>query len=264
VIDFPQVLRNAGLTVVEVDGWATRTHPGAFTPVGVVWHHTGGLNALDTVLNGRSDLAGPLANLYLDKLGTFYVVAGGVAWHAGPGSQKVLDDVQNNIPPAGDASVLGLIDNCLIGNHMFVGIEVENLGTVNDPYPPVQLAALIVGTAAICKALGVPATHCIHHREWTARKVDMSYRGDLRSEVAAILAPAPAPTPPDVLEGVDVPVIIRAAGRPAAKLGPDLKAVPLSSPEWSAAYHLNKADPSACRIVTISTADHDTFTGRTA
>lgn len=191
MIELGNILRAAGLTVVEQPGWRTAGHPGTFAPAGIVWHHTGGLNALPVVVNGRADLAGPLANLYLDHTGTFTVVCAGVAWHAGPGSQHVLDDIRNGVPPAGDAAALGLPDDCSDGNHYLLGIEVENLGTADDPYPKAQIDALVAGSAALCRALGFDQTHCVHHREWTARKVDMSYRGDLRGQVAHQLNPEP-------------------------------------------------------------------------
>lgn len=39
--DLPRLLRDAGLTVIEIDGWETRTRPGSTTFTGVLNHHTG-------------------------------------------------------------------------------------------------------------------------------------------------------------------------------------------------------------------------------
>ena len=43
--DLAAVLRAAGLTVIELDGWRSNGRPkttGGFDPVGILWHHTGG------------------------------------------------------------------------------------------------------------------------------------------------------------------------------------------------------------------------------
>jgi hypothetical protein len=241
VIEFADILRRAGLNVVETPGWRTRSHPGAFTPIGMVWHHTGGLNALDTVLGGRSDLAGPLANLYLDRHGTFYVVAAGVAWHAGPGSQRVLEDLAKGVAPTADAAVRGLPDDCSTGNHSLVGIEVENLGT--DPYPDVQIAALVLGSAALCKALAFTENACIHHREWTSRKVDMSFAGDLRTQVAAVLAPDPIAIPAQL--EVDVIYVIEAPGRSPGFFTADGVIRPMGSSGWTFINRFARKHPNA-------------------
>jgi hypothetical protein len=263
VIEFGNILRAAGLTVVETPGWRTRGHAGTFAPVGGLWHHTGGNKDLPVVLNGRPDLAGPLAQLYHGRDGTFTVVCAGVAWHAGDGSQQVLDNLRKGIAPTGDAGALDLADDCTVGNHFLIGIESEG-GLDGEDWPDEQIDSLAAGTAALCRELGISENHWAHHREWTRRKTDMSYRGDLRGRVHQLLNP-PAASPPPVVDtkGLDVPVIIRAPGRPAAKLDPGtLKATPLGNAEWSAAAHLAAADPEACRIVVITAADHDTFTGK--
>lgn len=185
VVDFAQVLTAAGQTVAGDDGWRNRTHPGTFTPVGVLWHHTGGDNALDVVINGRADLAGPLCNLYLDREGSWWPVAAGVAWHAGPGSQTVLDELSTGQAPLGDAAARGLVDDCDTGNEHLIGIEVE--WAQGQDWPQVQINALVAGTAALLDHLGLNANHCRHHRQWTARKQDMAYTGDLWAAVTATL-----------------------------------------------------------------------------
>jgi len=81
------VLRNANLPVVEVDGWKTRGRRDLTSPRGVMCHHTaaprgGNTPILRIVTQGRPDLAGPLAQLLLARDGTYYVVAAGVANHA--------------------------------------------------------------------------------------------------------------------------------------------------------------------------------------
>ena len=89
-------LRAAGLTVREVAGWKTRGRDFAgvsppFAPKGCVNHHTAGppkvsgslTPSLRIVIEGRSDLPGPLCNVYLGYDNVAYVVAAGVANHAG-------------------------------------------------------------------------------------------------------------------------------------------------------------------------------------
>src|SRR5437667_755722 len=86
----PEVLENAGLKVAEQPGWRMRGH-GDVGPIrGVICHHTAGpkdgnMPSLGIVTNGRPDLARPLAQLCLGRDGTFFVVAAGKAFHAGPG-----------------------------------------------------------------------------------------------------------------------------------------------------------------------------------
>ena len=74
--DLPDVLRKAGLRVVVVPGWETRSRPestGGFAPVGNLWHHTGSKDVNPLSIDddyayarwlaevGRSDLPAPLA-----------------------------------------------------------------------------------------------------------------------------------------------------------------------------------------------------------
>src|SRR6266508_1717664 len=164
MIDFSKVLRDAGLPVHEVSGWRTRGRPASGNPsdpaypaatkfAGIGLHHTAGHNDLDVVVGGRPGIPGPLANLYVSRDGRVHVVAAGRANHFGPG-----------------------------------GIEVENYGTAADPYPQVQIQHLERACAAICKHQHWTANRCVQHREWTRRKVDMSYRGPLRQAVAALLS----------------------------------------------------------------------------
>ncbi|MDZ7914065.1 MAG: N-acetylmuramoyl-L-alanine amidase [Rhodococcus sp. (in: high G+C Gram-positive bacteria)] len=84
----PEVLRAEGLTVIEHDGWRDRGHGDFLDIRGVICHHTagGGSNDWRIVQNGRSDLAGPLAQLVLERDGTWRVITARVCWHAGRSS----------------------------------------------------------------------------------------------------------------------------------------------------------------------------------
>src|SRR5690606_14092790 len=154
------ILRGAGLKVVEVPGWKTRGHGQMSGVRGVLWHHTataasaaGDYPSQNIVTNGRSDLPGPLANLGLGRSGTWYVIAAGLAYHAGTGSHPAVGT--NN------------------GNNYLIGIEAEHPGTPGHPWPAVQLDSYRRGTAALLKAFGLGSDRCIGHKEWAPnRKID--------------------------------------------------------------------------------------------
>lgn len=178
------VLRGARLKVVPIEGWETRSAPGPFTPVGQVVHHTAGAaegNApsLPTVINGRPGIPGPLCNGLIARDGTVYLVCAGKANDSGIGNQYVLDAVKADHAPEGDATEPGTIS----GNPWFYDWEVEAVGD-SSPYPDVQIDALVAVCAAVNLAKGWSANRVLHHREWTSRKIDMSWRGDLRGLVA--------------------------------------------------------------------------------
>ncbi|WP_280499003.1 peptidoglycan recognition protein family protein [Nocardia cyriacigeorgica] len=130
------VLREAGCQVIEHDGWRQRGHGDFLDIRGVLWHHTagGGANDWRIVQNGRPDLPGPLAQLVLERDGTFRVIAVGVCWHAGRGSWPGW--------PTNNA------------NYHTIGIEMVNSGTGTQDWPAVQLDAARRGTAAIMRRLG--------------------------------------------------------------------------------------------------------------
>src|SRR5579875_566646 len=162
------VLRDANLPVVEQFGWQNRGRADMHSPVGVICHHTAGPLAgnapsLHTVLHGRPDLPGPLAQLLLARDGTYHVIAAGTANHAGAGSW------QGNTH----------------GNSQFIGIEAENTGHTTgrlaDPWPLVQMNAYSWGVAAILRRIGAGASMCCGHREYAlpkGRKPDPTFDMD--------------------------------------------------------------------------------------
>jgi len=169
----PGVLRSAGLKVAEVPGWADRGHGDMAVPVGVVCHHTGtpgaldkNMPTLDVLINGRSDLSGPLSQLGLGRDGTFYVVAAGLCYHAGKGGWKGVT-----------------------GNSRLIGIEGENGGKVTDAWPDVQMDAYRRGVAAILKEIGADVSMCCGHKEFApGRKDDPLFDMDkFRADVQAIM-----------------------------------------------------------------------------
>jgi N-acetyl-anhydromuramyl-L-alanine amidase AmpD len=183
----PDVLRGAGLKVSLVPGWETRGRDGLGRILGVICHYTATPDAsrnmptLDLLIRGREDLPGPLCQLGLGRDGTYYVVASGRANHAGRGEWNGITT----------------------GNTNFIGIEAENSGRANDPWPAVQLDAYHRGVAAILRETGRTAASCCGHREYalpSGRKSDVNLEMDqFRQRVAAILG------------GMDPPILIPAA-----------------------------------------------------
>lgn len=171
----PQVLLDAGLRVAEQPGWQTRGR-GEVGPIrGVICHHTAGpktgnMPSLNIVTNGRSDLPGPLSQLCLGRDGTFFVVAAGRCNHAGAGNWQGLTN----------------------GNQNFIGIEAENTGLSNDPWPAIQLDAYRRGVAALLKKIRANAIMCCGHKEYALpprRKNDPTFdMVDFRQQVSAIMA----------------------------------------------------------------------------
>jgi hypothetical protein len=199
----PDVLLQAGLKVAYVPGWQTRGRGDAGQIQGVLCHHTvgvktGNMPSLGTLVSGRPDLVGPLAQLGLGRDGTFYVIAAGKCNHAGSGTWQGITD----------------------GDESFIGIEAENTGGTDDPWPAAQVEAFQRGVAAILQHVSAGAEHCAGHKEYAPdRKKDPTLDMDaFRKAVGAILAgtaaaPAliPAAEPPTKAGG--------AAGRRTLRRG---------------------------------------------
>jgi hypothetical protein len=185
-------LEQYGVDCVHVDDDVDtrRTSSSPFTPLAFMVHHTAGTDSLDLIVRNV------LANYHLAKDGTLTLVATGRTAHPGMGSPKVLEDLRDNRAPAGDASRYSptpadptrhldpTADSRIPGYQWFVGVEVENLGDGEDPYTEIQLDVMGRLAAAHCIHWGWPPERVIHHREWTSRKIDMSWRGPLRWVVA--------------------------------------------------------------------------------
>jgi peptidoglycan hydrolase-like protein with peptidoglycan-binding domain len=210
LIWLPQALKDGGLRVALVDGWQNRGNGDVGNTAGVICHHTAGprngnMPSMGTLLQGRPDLRGPLAQLGLGRDGTYFVIAAGRCNHAGQGSWKGVTT----------------------GNSSFIGIEAENTGLSNDsPWPAVQVDAYQRGVAAILKHIGRPADFCAGHKEYAlpvGRKDDPNFdMNPFRSAVAAILAgTAPAPT---LIPAVEPPA------RPGAPAGRPTLRRPTTSP----------------------------------
>lgn len=148
-------LRSAGLRVVEEPGWRQRGHGDFLDLRGVLCHHTagGGPNDYIVVRDGRQGLPGPLAQLVLERDGTYRAIAVGVCWHAGRGSWPGWPT-----------------DNA---NFHVIGIEAVNTGTGSQPWPTVQLDAYKRGAAALLEGMRRGSGDCVAHREYSSEgKID--------------------------------------------------------------------------------------------
>ena len=169
------VLRAEGLKVIEHEGWKDRGHGDFLDIRGVLCHHTagGGTSDWKIVQYGRSDLPGPLAQLVLERDGTFRVIAAGVCWHAGRGSWPRW--------PTNNA------------NYHTVGIEAVNNGIGQD-WPAVQVDAYKRGSAAILRKIGRGSSDCVGHKEYSSEgKIDPAGidMGAFRRDVQTIINRAP-------------------------------------------------------------------------
>lgn len=135
VLWLPTVLRAAGLTVHEVAGWKTRGAD-SYGPVrGITCHHTAGSRTstdageINTLVNGRPGLSGPIAQLYLSRSGDWHVVASGHCNH-------------NLVGWAGP--------NEGYGNDALLGIEAQHAGD-GEPWTPRQYDSYVRGVAALVR-----------------------------------------------------------------------------------------------------------------
>lgn len=213
---FLAALEAEGCRVVEVGSWRThnRNAKGPWGPVhGVMIHHTvtqGTANTVRICRDGYAGLPGPLCHGVIAKDGTVHLVGYGRANHAGLGDDDVLQAVIDEAPlPADNEANTD-------GNAHFYGFECENLGDGKDPWPAVQVEAMVRASAAVCRAHGWGQsgdTSVIGHLEWQPGKPDPHGPGvsmpDIRRRVAERLGhpaswspgvPVPAPSGPTVAE----------------------------------------------------------------
>lgn len=191
--DLAQVLRNAGLPVEEYPGWKTRGHGEMRGVRGIAAHHTatssaakGNMPTLRILAQGHGSLKGPLSQLGLGRDGTWYVVAAGRCYHAGP-----ADDVS-------------------MTNSWSIGVEAEHSGS--GPWPQVQYDSYVAGVAALRKHYGVELKNVRGHKEFATpygRKNDPNFdMSEFRRKVAAHSGRATASGPVETYE----PQIRRLAG----------------------------------------------------
>lgn len=165
--NLPELLRAAGLKVVEVDGWENRGRPastGSFAPVGVLNHHTGSSAkkwdaarrlqyAKWMFLTGRPDLPAPLCQIALGPDGEVYVGAAGRSNHGG--TSKASGSVAG-----GD------------GNSLYIGIEWMLSGTERIPRKMRKAAAKLNAVLLNVTGTSVQTVSC-HYNTSTTGKWDI-------------------------------------------------------------------------------------------
>lgn len=180
--NLPKILRSAGLHVEEIEGWENRGRPastGGFAPVGVLCHHTAttkatsDTNVIRLLVNGRSDLPGPLCHLGLSREGTVYVIAAGRANHAGKAKSS-------GTVSGGD------------GNRLYIGIEAFNDGR-GEKWPAAQYDAYVTLAATLCREVTHNSAQTVRgHKETSVTgKIDPTFdMAAFRRRVDAELKPA--------------------------------------------------------------------------
>lgn len=188
-LGIPAALQRFGVRVREVNGWQTRGGS-TFAPAGVVDHHDAFRStitaqaAVALMVHGRSDLPGPLCNVWLDDNDDYttvegdpiaYVIAAGRANHAGAGSW------------------LGLV-----GNRTVFGVEARNAGT-GEPWSPMMVDAYDRTNAALLWLMQRDARWLCGHKEWApTRKIDprgLDMNG-MRARAHGLIGGTPAQPPP--------------------------------------------------------------------
>lgn len=140
----PDVLTAAGVKVVTYPGWATRSslgkrNPGPAGPLAttrpaVLWHHDASPpgdspGALNNWMRPQLAVPGAAsANVWVDRAGTWHILAAGTTWHAGD------------------------VNDSRWSNNNSIGIETDH--TTGEDWPPALLSSLRRGTAAILTHVG--------------------------------------------------------------------------------------------------------------
>lgn len=183
--DLLRRLRKYAVPVIEIAGWENR---GAafYGDQGSVNHHTAGprrgaMPSLGILVNGRSDLPGPLCNVGLGRDGVARLIAAGRANHAGTGSWHGHS-----------------------GNSHHHGLEWEHCGYPDEPITEAQIDVAARIHAAFADG-NYAATEVCQHYEWAPhRKIDFvkpllnpdTFRGRVATYLRRGSAQPPKPTAP--------------------------------------------------------------------
>jgi hypothetical protein len=156
-------LRDAGLRVVEMDGWQQRARSsGGFEPGRpwcVMWHHTASTttpaNDANYICHNSPDA--PISNLLVARDGEVWVLAGGATNTNGKG--KAIPFSKGTVPK----------DSM---NSYAVGVEIANSG-VGEQYPQAQIDAMFTVNNTLAARLGLQPDDCSTHQFYAPdRKID--------------------------------------------------------------------------------------------
>ena len=164
LVELARWLREAGLEVIEYPDWKHRARgSGGYSemPLCVMWHHTAspaswdGQKDADYCAEGDEDA--PLANLYIDRSGTVWVLAAGATNTNGKG--KSIQFSRGTVPA----------DSM---NTRAIGIEMGNDG-VGEPWPSWQIdAAFLASNVCNSHCGNLPTDMATHQFYAPDRKVD--------------------------------------------------------------------------------------------
>lgn len=174
-------LRAAGLHVVELPGWQTRGQTdGPFAPRAVMWHHDASAPGDSPgVPQMMANLDNNGAQCWVDRYGTWHMVAAGRMWHAGSGGGW------GRIPAAA-------------GNTYAVGIETDH--TTGEDWPTVQVSSVRRGTAVLLRYLGAsPGDALCGHKEYRITNPDPDGL-DMANERRAVAAIMDNPQEDDIVD----------------------------------------------------------------
>lgn len=162
--DLANWLREGQLAVVEYSGWQTRARgSGGYSamPLCVMWHHTASPRSWDGKKDADycavGDKDAPLANLYIDRQGTVWVLAAGATNTNGKGNSIRFS--RGTVPA----------DSM---NTRAVGVEMGNDG-VGELWPQAQIDAMfIVSNIVNAKCGNEPDDVSTHQFYAPTRKID--------------------------------------------------------------------------------------------
>ena len=199
--DLADVLRAAGLDVIEMDGWKNRARgSGGYDsgrPNHIMVHHTASGASSDGWPDANyctlNDDDAPLCNLYLNRAGSVWVCAAGATNTNGSGTD-----------PCG-------VTNKDSMNSSAIGVEAGNVGTGAEVWPAPQMDAYLVVCRALGGAYGIPDSRIHGHVEYSpGRKIDPAgpdryatgsaswNMGQFRADASGASVPTPVPPNSDL------------------------------------------------------------------
>lgn len=162
--DLADWLRDAGLIVVEYDGWESRCRgSGSYSefPYCVMWHHTASPVSWDGKKDADyiavQDSNAPISNLYIERSGTVWLLAAGATNTNGKGKSTSFSR--------------GTVNQDCMNSHA-LGVEMGNDG-VGELWPQSQVDSMFTVSNVCNERFGnAPEDVCTHQDYAPDRKID--------------------------------------------------------------------------------------------